>query len=199
MKYNFYQYTGTLVAKEIHLNATAPQSPFFISGEKTGIYAWGLKALGIQDVTQKVFVEDSNLIYQTFGQQIHCYPLSMAENFQLSYGKRIGFAYVALIFALRTLFSIPDVLRYLSFERFYIGGILIPWILNGFLSWLFYYLYHQSTALSFRISFYNNSGSVSIRLKQSRGRNLINPTLLEPIQKTMEHILKRHSRHFKSV
>ena len=98
--------TVTLLAREAKFDASNPQNPIVIEGDRKGFLIWILKKLRLVDPSFRIEVQD-NLIVTCAGKKQYSYlPASLLSGYSVGYSTKKIFIVIALIFALVSIFEL---------------------------------------------------------------------------------------------
>ena len=152
--------TVTLLAREAQFDASNPQNPIVIEGDRKGFFIWVLKKLRLVDPSFRLEVKD-NLIVTCAGQKKYDYlPTSLLS------GYSVGFSMKKLLIVIAMILGVFAV--FISLAALVDGAIVQAFVILlvlGGLAALFYWLYKRSGALTVSLKLYNGEGTVNIRIQ----------------------------------
>ena len=152
--------TVTLLAREAKFDASNPQNPIVIEGDRKGFFIWILKLLRLVDPSFRLEVKD-NLIVTCAGKKKYNYlPTSLMS------GYSVGFSMKKLLIVIAIILGVGAVvvcLAALADGAF--GPAFFSLLVPGGLAAFFYWLYKRSGALTVSLKLYNGEGSVNIRIQ----------------------------------
>lgn len=147
----------TLLAREAKFDASNPQNPIVIEGDRKGFLIWVLKRLRLVDPSFRIEVKD-NLIVTCAGKKQYNYlPSSLLSSYSVGYSTQKIYLVGSLILAFMSVLSLLIVIGEFEF--------IVTTLLLGGLAFLFYWLYKRSGALSLSMNLYNGEGAVNIRIQ----------------------------------
>ena len=166
--------TVTLLAREATFDASNPQNPIVIEGDRRGFLIWILKKLRLVDPSFRLEVKD-NLIVTCAGKKKYDYlPTSLLSGYSVGFSMKKLMIVIAIILGVGTVvFSLAALFDGAFGPAFFI--LLIP----GGLAALFYWLYKRSGALTVSLKLYNGEGTVNIRIQSGLTGLKLDKALME--------------------
>ena len=173
--------TVTLLAREVQFDASNPQNPIVIEGDRKGFFVWVMKKLRLIDPSFRLEVKD-NLIVTRAGKKKYQYlPTSLLSGYSVGFSMKklliVNAMLIAAVGLLASVSSFAELYRYDAFEA--IKAALVSLIVPGGLAALFYWLYKRSGALTFSLKLYNGEGTVNIRIQSGLTGLKLDKELLE--------------------
>ena len=166
--------TVTLLAREAKFDASNPQNPIVIEGDRKGFLIWILKKLRLVDPSFRIEVQD-NLIVTCAGKKQYSYlPASLLSSYSVGYSTKKIFIVIALIFALVSIFELLTASSAWQWEV----NLMLTVFFGGF-AFLFYWLYKRSGALSLTMNLYNGEGAINIRIQSGLTGLKLDKALME--------------------
>ena len=166
--------TVTLLAREAQFDASNPQNPIVIEGDRKGFFIWVLKKLRLVDPSFRLEVKD-NLIVTCAGKKKYDYlPTSLLSGYSVGFSMKKLLIVIAMILGVFAVFtSLAALVDGAIVQAFVI--LLVP----GGLAALFYWLYKRSGALTISLKLYNGEGTVNIRIQSGLTGLKLDKELLE--------------------
>ena len=167
--------TVTLLAREAKFDASNPQNPIVIEGDRKGFLIWILKKLRLVDPSFRIEVQD-NLIVTCAGKKQYSYlPASLLSGYSVGYSTKKMFIVIALIFALLSLQQLMSAFA----DSWYRTEHIVFSLLMGGLAFLLFWLYKRSGALSLTMNLYNGEGAINIRIQSGLTGLKLDKALME--------------------
>ena len=186
----FKSTTVTLLAREAKFDASNPQNPIVIEGDRKGFIIWVLKLLRLVDPSFRLEVKDDK-IFTCTGKKHYTYmPVSLLSSYSVGFSTKKYLIVLALISALPAVIFLvisiaePD------------EGFLLASLLLGGMSFILYRLYKRSGALTVSMNLYNGEGSVNIRIQSGLTGIKLDKELVQQALDASA-IAAKNSTHFK--
>ena len=186
--------SGSLVFIDFTTSDGQAKSPrLLVEGKKTGLVAWLLNALGIQDNSFSFSVDESFIAIMESQKSFRYFPANEGHSIIAGYNKQLTFLLAAGFFGLQAVAALG--LSYVQEmpEYVYMAGPLT--VFTALMLWL----YSKSSRLEFVLQ---NIGpdrvtrTIGVRLKSSMNGPTVNTDDMKQITDGLLAMTKKQSRHY---